>query len=60
MNNSDEPIMKGQKIATFQQRTELRSEEANAINSGAENFACGTALSHSFQSQVEKAIKSAS
>ena len=48
--------MKGQKISTFQQLTEIRFEEANAINSGAENFACGTALSDSFQSQVEKAI----
>ena len=33
MNSSEEPIeaMKGQKIATFQQLTEIRSEEANAI-----------------------------
>ena len=58
MNSSEEPIevMKGKKIATLQQLTEIRSEEANAINGGAENFACGTALSDSFQSQVEKAI----
>ena len=40
----------------FQQLTEIRSEEANAIYSGTKNFACGTALSDSFQSQVEKAI----
>ena len=55
MNSLEEPIevMKGQKIATFQQLTEIRSEQANVINGGAENFACGTALSHSFQSQVE-------
>ena len=58
MNSSEEPIevMKGQKIATFQQLIEIRSEEANAINGSAENFACGTALSDSFQSQVEKTI----
>ena len=49
MNSSEEPIevIKGKKIATFQQLTEIRSEEANAINGGAENFAWGTALSHS-------------
>ena len=46
LNSSEEPIelMKGQKIANFQQLTEIRSEEANAIYSGTENFACGTAL----------------
>ena len=48
--------MKGQKIANFQQLTEIRSEEANAIYSGTETFACGTALSDSFQLPVEKAI----
>ena len=58
MNSLEEPIeeMKGQKIATFQQLTEIRSEQANVINGGAENFACGTALSHSFQSQVESIL----
>ena len=58
MNSSEEPIevMKDQKIATFQQLTEIRSKQANAINVGRENFACGAALSNSFQSQVEKAI----
>ena len=58
LNSSEEPIevMKGQKIANFKQLTEIRSEEANAIYSGTENFACGMALSDSFQSQVEKAI----
>ena len=57
-NSSEEPmeVMKSKKIATFQQQTEIQSEETNAINGGAENFACGTALSDSFQSQVERAI----
>ena len=58
MNSSEEliEVMKGQKIATFQQLTEIRSEEANASYGGAENFACGAALSDSFQSQVEVRI----
>ena len=61
MNSSEEPIevIKGKKIATFQQLTEIRSEKANAINGAAENFACGGSL-RLFSVASRKSYKSAS
>ena len=59
VNSSEEPIelLKGKRIANFQQLTEIRSDEApDPILDGRENFACGAVASDSFTSQVEEAI----
>ena len=58
MNSSEEPIelIKGKRIASFQQLTEIQSEEAGSIHGDRENFVCGAIASDSFKSQVEEVI----
>ena len=55
MNCSEEPIelMKGTKIASFQQLTEIRSVEPEV---SFESVTCGAAVSDSFKSQVDQVI----
>ena len=49
--------MKCKQIASFQQLTQIRSNEApDPILDGRENFTCGAVASDSFRSQVEEAI----